>query len=867
MGLPLFGQTTFVNFEAKQTAPVRLSPDGSRLFAVNTPDARLSVFDVSNPKNPILMAEIPVGIEPVSVQPVSNEEAWVINEVSDSISVVNVPNRLVTDTIYVKDEPADIVFANGRAFVTGSRNNQIIVIDPVSHVVVTNISVFGENPRALAVSADQTRVFAAFALSGNRTTILPADKAPVQPPPTNPNLPPGPQVGLIIDATDPLYSIGTDAAIKYTMPDQDVVEINTSTLGIVRYFSRVGTVNLGIAVHPVSGDLWVANTDARNLVRFEPVLRGNFMSNRVSRIQRASGVITHFDLNPGFTYTGFPNSSERSAAMSQPTALAFTPDGSSLFVTSFGTDRIALLDGVSGQVLARLDLNPEALGATANPKTKRGPRGLALKPGHALYVLNRLANTIAVVDPADFSMVRELPVGGYDPTPAFIREGRGFLYDAKLSGSGTLSCASCHIDSDMDFVAWDLGDPGGERITNQVILPPLTISFPSVAHPMKGPMTTQTLRGLKGLDPLHWRGDRTNFLHFNGAFDSLLGGSILAPDDMMSYRTFIHSIQFEPNPNQNIDRSFPTSFPTRNGIGNAAAGRNTFINEFYTGQLTCNTCHTLPTGTVRIIIPAAALDESQDFKVPHLRNVYQKLNVDFSSGAQSRSGYGIIHDGIDPDLFTFLSRDVFDRFSNDTVRKRNLDAFVQCFDTGTAPAVGYTRTITQANAATAKVTQDWTLLEAQAAAGNIDLIVKGTLDRQTHGLIYDLASNKYQADTESLGPYTRTQLLDQIQAGDTLSIMGVPPGTGMRMAVDRDENEILDGDEPNPTLHIARGPGPGQALISWTTNAAAFVLEQTPSLPAAVWTTETSPRGVVSGQFNVTNSIAPGNRIYRLRGL
>ena len=47
---------TFVNFEGKQTAPVRLSPDGTRLFAVNTPDARLSVFDVSNPSNPILIA-------------------------------------------------------------------------------------------------------------------------------------------------------------------------------------------------------------------------------------------------------------------------------------------------------------------------------------------------------------------------------------------------------------------------------------------------------------------------------------------------------------------------------------------------------------------------------------------------------------------------------------------------------------------------------------------------------------------------------------------------------------------------------------------------------------------------------------------
>src|SRR5689334_7344867 len=80
----------FVNFEGKQTSPVRLSPDGSRLFAVNTPDNRLSVFDVSNPQNPILIAEIPVGVEPVSVNPRNNDEVWVVNEVSDNVSVVSV---------------------------------------------------------------------------------------------------------------------------------------------------------------------------------------------------------------------------------------------------------------------------------------------------------------------------------------------------------------------------------------------------------------------------------------------------------------------------------------------------------------------------------------------------------------------------------------------------------------------------------------------------------------------------------------------------------------------------------------------------------------------------------------------------------
>src|SRR4030095_14224635 len=149
--------TNFVNFEGKQTSPIRLSPDGLRLFAVNTPDSRLSVFDVSNPGNPILIAEIPVGIEPVSVNPLNSDEAWVVNEVSDSVSIVSVSRRIVTETIYVKDEPADVVFAKGKAFITAARRNEVRVFDITNHTDLGTIALLGENPRSMAVNSDATK--------------------------------------------------------------------------------------------------------------------------------------------------------------------------------------------------------------------------------------------------------------------------------------------------------------------------------------------------------------------------------------------------------------------------------------------------------------------------------------------------------------------------------------------------------------------------------------------------------------------------------------------------------------------------------------------------------------------------------------
>ena len=869
LGAALCAQATYVNFEGKQTSPIRLSPDGTRLFAVNTPDARLSVFDVSQSSNPRLIAEIPVGVEPVSVNPRSNDEVWVVNEVSDSISIVSVSQRIVVDTLYVKDEPADVVFAGGKAFVSAARKNMLAVFDVSSHSLVTNITLFGENPRALAVSGDATKVYAAFALSGNHTTLVPATKAPAQPtnstPPMNPNLPPPPQVSLIVDASDTNYTLPKTNIIQYAMPDNDIAEIDVATLSISRYFSHVGTVNLGLAIRPGTSELYVANTDARNLVHFEPNVRSHAVDNRLSRIDLGSATITPFDLNSNLDYATLPNLPAKTNALAQPTAIVFDPTGSFLYLAAFGSDRVAKL-APNGTVVARIEIGP-GIGSLADPRHKRGPRGLALNaPVNRLYVLNRIANSISIVDTTSDSVLKEIPIGSYDPTPDTIKQGRGFLYDAKLSGNGTMACAACHIDAEMDLIAWDLGDPTGQLQTNRTTNPLLGgITNTSVFHPMKGPMTTQTLRGLNGLDPFHWRGDRTNFTHFNIAFPGLMGNSALATADMNAYRDFIDTVTYEPNPNQNLDRTYPTSFAG----GNALAGRNAFFFTNYVSvgplNLQCNTCHTGPPGpgSDSLIIPGSALQESQDFKVPQLRAIYLKMNFNNAPGINSIGGFGIVHDGTDPSLQVFLSRPVFANINNNTIIKNNIAAFVQCFDTGTAPAVGYTRTVASTNVASTSISNDWSLLESQAAAGNIDLIIKGTVDGRIRGLLYQPGAANYRPDTTNLTALTRAQLTTKIQNGDRLSIMGVPPGSGIRMGIDRDENGLLDGDMPPPSLNIARNSSGG--IISWPLSAAGYDLQAAELLSPAAWSNTPDPVEILGNQNYVTNSAPVGSRFFRLK--
>ena len=95
-GSSAIAQSTFTHFEARQTHPIALTPDGSKLLAVNSPDARLSVFDASTMS---LSAEVPVGLEPVSVRARTNDEAWVVNEVSDTVTVVSLTSSSVIATL------------------------------------------------------------------------------------------------------------------------------------------------------------------------------------------------------------------------------------------------------------------------------------------------------------------------------------------------------------------------------------------------------------------------------------------------------------------------------------------------------------------------------------------------------------------------------------------------------------------------------------------------------------------------------------------------------------------------------------------------------------------------------------------------
>ena len=109
----------FENFESSQVHPVALSEAGDQLYAVNTPDDRLAIFNVEADGSLTFTGDVEVGLDPVSlaVRP-GTSEVWVVNHLSDTVSIVDVVAGSVIGTIACGDEPTDVAFASGRAFVS-----------------------------------------------------------------------------------------------------------------------------------------------------------------------------------------------------------------------------------------------------------------------------------------------------------------------------------------------------------------------------------------------------------------------------------------------------------------------------------------------------------------------------------------------------------------------------------------------------------------------------------------------------------------------------------------------------------------------------------------------------------------------------
>ena len=870
----------FVTFESGQVRPLAMSADGKNLFAVNTPDNRLEIYKITA-TSLVHEHSVPVGMEPVAVASHPNGDVWVVNHLSDSVSIIDTSTASpsVKQTLLVGDEPRDIVFAGtnlSRAFISTAHRGQntpygpaqmpndpaeieqagigradVIVFDAnntgsgFGGTPIARLSYFTDTPRALAVSPNNNSVYIAGFHTGNQTTTIHdgavcdgGDTAGVCAPGGGPLAPGGilapnvnqegisaPEVGIIVkyDGTKWRDENNRDWSnqVLFNLPDTDVFAIDANNLTQTSAYASVGTVLFNMISNPVSGKLYVTNTDANNDVRFEgtrpagstvSTVVGNLHKARISIINPGNASVQTRHLNKHINYSIVPSpAGTKEKSLATPTGMAISNDGSTLYVAAFGSAKVGVFNTSS---LENNSFTPDA--ANHISLTGGGPSGLVLNESrNQLFVFNRFDNSISIVDTSSQSEIRHYKL--HNPEPQSVVDGRPFLYDARqTSSNGEASCASCHVFGDLDSLAWDLGDPEGTTKSNPNIPGPVG-GTSQIMHPMKGPMTTQSLRGLDNNGPMHWRGDRTAgrfandpasmdeagaFKEFNVAFAGLLGrDGPIATADMDAFTNFALQIHYPPNPNRPLDNSKTVM---------QQAGADFFFNTPSTaGILTCNTCH--------VVDPAQGFfgtngqmsfeNGTQEFKIPHLRNMYQKVGMfgipkmdgifigdSIHRGDQIR-GFGYTHDGSIDTLINFHNAILFNTTDAD---ERNLAQFMHAMDSNLAPIIG--QQITLQNNSPASVNARISLMTSQMDAGNNELIVKGNLAGVSHGW-FRQSDGSYQSDDAFINPISETQLLQQAQiSGQELTFTAVPVGTAIRMAVDRDNDLVLDQNDNCPDI-------------------------------------------------------------------
>src|SRR5262249_29757175 len=149
----------------------------------------------------------------------------------------------------------------------------------------------------------------------------------------------------------------------------------------------------------------------------------------------------------------------------------------------------------------------------------------------------------------------------------------------------------------------------------------------------------------------------------------------------------------------------------------------------------------------------------------------------------------------------------FDGPSGGNVKRRQVEQFLLAFDSDLAPIVGQQVTLSGAtNAAVVGpridllIQRSATLFTSKVLGGLVsecELIVKGTVAGKQRGWVRILGGG-FRSDIAAEPVLTDAARRARAAPGQELTYTCVPPGSGTRMGIDRDEDGVLDGDDNCP---------------------------------------------------------------------
>src|ERR687895_1231899 len=343
---------------------VAVNPSTKKVYVVNEFSNTVSVIDTNTDtvKSTINLGNFPYGID---INPLNNR-IYITNRGSNTVSVLDGSVDTKLDDITVGKSPVGIA-VNPSAnwiYVTNLDDGTLSVIDGITNEVTAKISV-GKTPYGIAVDPLSNKIYVADIIT-NTVSVIDGEtnkvtaKISVGKKPT----------GLAIDIAK------GNPRLYVTNYDSDSVSvIDTLTNNVIDNITSVGDSPVGIAINPISSNLYVSNIASNTVSVIDTkALNIDDINNKTktktdttllptTAIKKNKNIILkEIRVNPTLkeSYSGEDSLVNLPSNVGFPLVashITINPYENRAYITNTGSNTISIINGDSNEVAVRLTFN------------------------------------------------------------------------------------------------------------------------------------------------------------------------------------------------------------------------------------------------------------------------------------------------------------------------------------------------------------------------------------------------------------------------------------------------------------------------------------------------------------------------------
>lgn len=503
------------------------------VWNVNSDNNSVTCTDALNLTKKI---EIPVGKRPRTLSVDKDHNVWVVNQDDATISVLSQEGQLAkTIELPYASRPYGLAISPSglEALVTLQGTGRLLKISTAAKSIISDISI-NPSPRGIAITHDSKHAYVSRFVSAQ-------DRGQVD----------------VVEISSMTVKKSITLSID-TTPDFD-----DNGRGIPNFISSLTISPDGSTIRIPSNKSNVLRGEGRDgrALSFDNTVRS--IASLIDLDANEEDISSRVDFND----------------TDMAYAAEFSRYGNLVFVVAQGNNKVEVINAYTNARVGKIT------------DTGLAPQGLVLnESGSRLFVHNFLSRSVRVYDVMDIILSNafepkhlvDISTVSDEHLSDQVLKGKQIFYnaeDTRMSRSGYISCASCHLDGESDERVWDFTDRGeGFRNT----------------HSLLG-------KGGVGLGRVHWTGNFDEIQDFENDIRNGFGGKGFMEDadfqkgttsdplgdnkkgksaDLDALAAYVTSLDKAlPSPYRNSDGTL-----TEDGI----KGRGIFQ------RLQCNTCHAGP---------------------------------------------------------------------------------------------------------------------------------------------------------------------------------------------------------------------------------------------------------------------------------